>query len=323
MEALTCSHCCAPLPPPNGNTAVCRFCGMAHFLAPPARTAPEEDFDEDEEDDDELDEETIVMSHAAIVELLRERFVGEDAFYIAPSVPPKKERNARAMHAGHLPAHEAILGLYDGTVFGAADDGFVITARRLCWRNMTERPQMLEWHQIDPDTISIDENRICIRGARIDTIADTDGDFLDTCEEVLPILARSARKAAAAPQPAAQGHGGYGPPHSQQGHGGYGPPPPAQGHGGYGPPQAQHGYGGYGPPQPAQHGYGGYGPPQPQHGHGGYGPPHSQQGHGGYGPPAQQPVFGCWHCRSPLHWQSMRCPRCGAAPGPQGWPRLA
>lgn len=132
VEALSLLPLLRPLPPTSGNTAICRFCGMAHRLAAPA-------VDEDDHfDDDDFDDEgeTVAMTDAGVLELLQEHFTGADAFYLAPSIPPKKERNVRALHAAHLPAHEPILGLYDGTVFGAADNEFVITARRLCWRNI-------------------------------------------------------------------------------------------------------------------------------------------------------------------------------------------
>ena len=34
------------------------------------------------------------------------------------------------------------------------------------------------------------------------------------------------------------------------------------------------------------------------------------------------PTFGCWHCHTTIEWQPPRCMRCGAHPGPQGWPRM-
>jgi hypothetical protein len=278
LEALTCSHCCAPLPPPTANTSVCRFCGMAHFLAPPPREEPEdvdEDEDEDEDEEDE-DEEVIPMNDPAVLALLRERCSGESTFYVAPGIPARKERNVRELHAAHLPPHEPILGLYDGTVFGAADDGFVLNAWRLCWRNFTEEPHTLLWHEIDPETIRVVGNKIHLRHVIVETYLASDSDFMDVLGEVFPILARSARKAAATPRPAPVA-----------------PPPAVQGHGpvsGYGAP----------PSLPV-------GPPA----------------HGGYAAAPAPPVFGCWHCRTPLHWQQPRCGRCGALPGPQGWPRLA
>ncbi|APR85392.1 Twin-arginine translocation protein TatA [Minicystis rosea] len=288
---------------------------MAHFLAPPPRDAADldDDFeDEDDDDDDFEDEDVIPMTDAAVLELLRERCAGEGSFYLAPSIPARKERTVRALHAAHLPPNEPILALYDGTVFGSADDGFVLNAWRLCWKNFTEAPQVLLWHQIDPDRIRVDGNKIHIRAATIETYLPDGSDFMDVLEEVFPILARSARKATTAspraatpaPQPVTPPpHGAYGPP-SMQGHA----------PGGYGPPPSMHGQG-YGPPPMQQ---GGYGPPPM---HGGHGPP-MHGGHGGYGPPQAQPVYGCWHCRAPIHWQSARCMRCGASPGPQGWPRI-
>lgn len=294
MEALTCSHCCAPLPPPTGNTAVCRFCGMAHFLAPAARAEPEDDFDEDDDFEEDDDDEIIPMTDEAVLGLLRDHFSGMDSFYMPPAIPAKKERNVRVLHAVHLPPHEAILGLYDGTVFGAADDGFVITARRLCYRNIMEAPGMRPWEVVPADDISIEGQHIVLGSITIQTIATEGSGLLDAVEEVFPVLARSAKKAAkGAPAPAQQGY-------PQQGY-------PQQGY-------PQQGY--------PQQGYPQQGYPQQGYPQQGY-PPASQ---GGYGYPAaapQQPLFGCWHCRVPLHWQSPRCGRCGAMPGPGGWPRIA
>jgi hypothetical protein len=297
MEALVCSHCCAPLTPPVGREPIrCRFCGTYHV--PPA--PPVVDFDDDDDDDDfdeDDDDETIPMTDDAVLALLREHFNGIDPLYLYPSLPQKKERNVRRIHAAHLPPHEYILAIYDDTVFGSAEEGFVVTSRRLCFKNISESPQMLDWRTVDPDDIYQEGSKIAVGRARLDTVIGEDSPLFDACETVFPILARSAKKAAASPaqaaKPVPQGPVSAGhPPAAQQGHGGYGPPP--SGYGAYGPPSAGHGQGGYMPVQQ----------PYPQ-----------QQAAG--------PVFACWHCRTPLHWQSPHCARCGARPGPQGWPRIA
>jgi hypothetical protein len=33
------------------------------------------------------------------------------------------------------------------------------------------------------------------------------------------------------------------------------------------------------------------------------------------------PSFACWHCHTPLYWNTPQCARCNALPSPQGWLR--
>jgi len=66
----------------------------------------------------------------SIVSHLRPLLTGADSAYVHPSIPEKKLGNARKVHAANIPPQETILALYDGTAFGNATDGFVITSRR-------------------------------------------------------------------------------------------------------------------------------------------------------------------------------------------------
>lgn len=84
----------------------------------------------------------------ALVTLATQLVGSQPGIFVAPSIPPRKERNARAVHAASLPADEPIAVLFDDTVFGGGDDGYVVTTNRLCWRNYTEQPQMLPWGEI-------------------------------------------------------------------------------------------------------------------------------------------------------------------------------
>lgn len=79
--------------------------------------------------------------------------VVEEIFY-GPSLPKRKEEGARRSHSGLLPADESILVLYDDTVFGSAEEGFVVTAKRLYWKGILQEPQREAWKELAPGSIT-------------------------------------------------------------------------------------------------------------------------------------------------------------------------
>ncbi|MFT3773874.1 MAG: hypothetical protein QM820_51550 [Minicystis sp.] len=103
----------------------------------------------------------------SIVSLARERMGGDRSVYYAPEIPPHKEVAARRVHEEHLPESEPILVLYDATIFGGADEGFVITPERLCWRNFLESPRQIAWEDIDLAGIGADGSGVRVAGGRI------------------------------------------------------------------------------------------------------------------------------------------------------------
>lgn len=75
---------------------------------------------------------TGVLSEAVVLGILRS--VGAvDGLYVAPSIPPKKARNAQA--SCQIPADEQMLGLIDATVFGSAKNSMVIGTRAVYYHN--------------------------------------------------------------------------------------------------------------------------------------------------------------------------------------------
>jgi hypothetical protein len=115
---------------------------------------------------------TEASSDVARLVALARRTLGEvHDVYFDPSIPPKKLGSARAVHAGHLPADETVAILYDDTAFGGAREGFVITARRLCWKNGAGEPRQAEWEAIDPAAIAPGKNYVRVGGAEIDLTA--------------------------------------------------------------------------------------------------------------------------------------------------------
>lgn len=170
MNANQCHHCGALLAQP---AAACAYCGAPQ---------PQQ----------ELPAGCVWLTDEHVTNLLKRELTGVDSSYVQPSIPAKKEANARKVHAAHLPAAERVIGLYDGTAFGSAKDGFVVTSKRICWKNQLEDAQCLTWDQIDIDNVYVDENRLVIGRARLDTLFGEDDDGLWAWENVIQTLVRSA-----------------------------------------------------------------------------------------------------------------------------------
>lgn len=87
--------------------------------------------------------------------------------FYAPAIPRDKEASARFAHDLHLPDDEAILVLHDGTVFGSAEEGFLVTSHRLCWKNPWEHAKQIAWRDLDPSAIKRDVGKILLEGGDI------------------------------------------------------------------------------------------------------------------------------------------------------------
>jgi hypothetical protein len=102
-----------------------------------------------------------------IVALARRHIgMGGRVFY-APLIPRDKEVSARFAHDLHLPDDEAILVLHDGTVFGSAEEGFLVTKQRLCWKNSWEHAKQVAWSDLDPSTIKRDVGKVLLQDSDI------------------------------------------------------------------------------------------------------------------------------------------------------------
>lgn len=143
----------------------------------------------------------IPMTEDAILGLLRQHFGSDDSLYLAPTIPQKREVAARRAHAAHLSHDERILALYDDTVFGTGDDGFVVTAKRVCWRNIKGDARSLEWRYLDPESIIPDGRKLSIADSVIEISGERE--VIGAAADAFYVLAVSARlferRASAAP----------------------------------------------------------------------------------------------------------------------------
>ena len=172
MNATQCHHCGALLQSTNPTT--CSYCG-----------APQKGPD--------LPPGCIWLTDEHVTALLRKRLTGLDATWVHPSIPAKKLANTRKVHTAHLPANEQVLALYDGTAFGSATDGFILTTKRIYWKNQLESAQFLDWEHVEFDGVYVEETQIVLGRARLDTLYGDDDDALWVWEDVIQTLARSAQ----------------------------------------------------------------------------------------------------------------------------------
>lgn len=131
----------------------------------------------------------IPLDEASVLDLLRRHFASSDSVSLQPLVAPGKEHAARRAHAFDLPSHERILALYDASTNPTGHDGWVVTTKRLCWKNAGEPAASLRWRDVDPDQIFMDGERLCL-GAEV--IAIRESDVREASSDAFLVLALSA-----------------------------------------------------------------------------------------------------------------------------------
>lgn len=317
MHVEACQKCGAGLPiPDDRGLATCVVCRAHHenLVVPPPSDALASS--------PAGDGARIAMSDEAVLGLLRQHFAGLASMFLCPSIPGKKELAARSVHARHLPSDERVLALFDDTVFGSGDEGFLVTSQRVCWKNIGGRAHMIEWHHIDPDRMFADRRRLVL-GSGANEIIEISGEepVVEACEEVFHVLAFSAR----APAPAtrsgivltsaldahldaieaealaeAEAANLNGAPRASD------RPTFRPSH-----------------PAPAESEIVPRSDPKPAIANATPPPPHAvtYASYVVHASSQKSPKFACWHCHTPLHWNTPQCAHCSAYPMPQGWLR--
>jgi len=135
---------------------------------------------------------SINMDEDSILAMLRQHFtLSDSALYLAPAIPPKLERGARKVHGASLQPSERILALYDDTVLGTGEDGFVVTSRRLCFKNINGKAFAIEWAELDPESMVADDRKLTIGNASIQISGEAE--TIALAEAAFYVLAVSAR----------------------------------------------------------------------------------------------------------------------------------
>lgn len=131
----------------------------------------------------------IPMTDDAVLELLRSRIGGHA--YLEPFIPAARERGARRVHYAHLPEDERVLALWDASALSSGEEGFVVTSRRLCWKNPGGTARMIEWHDVDAEAIYADAGHVFL-GTDVVSLGE-DASRVDACADSFYVLAISAR----------------------------------------------------------------------------------------------------------------------------------
>ena len=89
-------------------------------------------------------------------------FPEHDKIHLRGEIPERKL--ATAVKTYELSDPDSLLLLYDDTVFGSAKDGFILTDKRLCYKNIACDPVMLEWDAIEPEAIRPGDAQVHVAG---------------------------------------------------------------------------------------------------------------------------------------------------------------
>lgn len=144
-------------------------------------------------DDEESDEDEFDWSEESFVALAKDHLGQRDSLFFHPNIPADKLKAGRATHKESLERDERVLVLYDNTVFGGADDGFVMTVNQLCWKNIGDEPQSLAWEDIDPESVDWDDDHIEVDGQEIQVhIGDDPAALCEAAGELIIELAEYA-----------------------------------------------------------------------------------------------------------------------------------
>ncbi|HIB64135.1 MAG TPA: hypothetical protein EYO33_03175 [Phycisphaerales bacterium] len=73
----------------------------------------------------------------------------------------------RKIHHDHLPKDEPILGFYDDTLMGSGKSGFLITPKRLCWKNTMFPPQYILWQNLLLDDLDFPPKKVAFMRTEI------------------------------------------------------------------------------------------------------------------------------------------------------------
>jgi hypothetical protein len=95
------------------------------------------------------------------------RHLGERGWiHYRPSIPPTMLDAVRTVHARHLAPDDEALVLYDDTVFGSGNDGFILTERGLCWRGFLGPADAMPWSEVAPEHIALDGDLLFLEPER-------------------------------------------------------------------------------------------------------------------------------------------------------------
>jgi hypothetical protein len=107
---------------------------------------------------------------------LTQGYLGDDeSTFLHPKIPERKQRRAREAHVLSLREEERLLVVHDATVFGSAEEGFALTGRRLCWKNLGEQARQIPWEYLPAEALKVrGSTTVLLGGCHMDLLGDED-----------------------------------------------------------------------------------------------------------------------------------------------------
>ncbi|MEZ4294459.1 MAG: hypothetical protein R3B70_05755 [Polyangiaceae bacterium] len=142
-----------------------------------------------------------------LVRLAREHFADDTDVKIDPDISRSVLRNVHAAHAIHVAPADPIALVYDGTLFGGGDLGFIATPTRFCWRTSLAHPRTLAWEELAGLPIEPNASRVAVGAGHIEgpwfsSTARRLAGFLRACAGQVDTGVPSYRRPARTVQPA-------------------------------------------------------------------------------------------------------------------------
>lgn len=203
LEILKCPNCGARAPASfAGSIAACEFCGAvlsglamkpAPAPAPPPAPVPAPAPGVQRRAEPvrrAAYRSASTFTEAEMLELARRRLGLHDSLYFDGNIPRGKLEAASDTHGASI---GRVLVQYDDTLFGGADDGFVLTANALHWKNLTEEPRALRWGDIDPDLVGSTDDAVTLGQQKIDVVLEDGKPMIDGLARLITELAAWAR----------------------------------------------------------------------------------------------------------------------------------
>lgn len=178
LQILKCPNCGAGVPAYfAGAVAACEFCGAVLSglalkpvptpIAPPSAAAPAHPPVASPPARPSPRAPAVPPTETAMLDLARRRLGARDSLYFDGNIPAGKLEAAYATHGAGI---GRVLAQYDDTLFGGADDGFVLTAAALHWKNLAEEPRALRWVDLDPASVEAAEDGVTLGDQKIDVV---------------------------------------------------------------------------------------------------------------------------------------------------------
>ncbi len=205
LEILKCPNCGARAPASfAGAVAACEFCGAvlsglamkpapAPAPAPAATPSPApapERLRREEPVRPAARRSAEPFTEAELLDLARRRLGLHDSLYFDGTIPRAKLTAATETHGAAI---GRVLVQYDDTLFGGADDGFVLTVNALHWKNLAEEPNALRWSDIDPALVGSTDDAVTLGQRKIDVVLDEGKPMIEGLARLISELAAWAR----------------------------------------------------------------------------------------------------------------------------------